>query len=140
MLGFEPTFDGWFLFGAHFPPSYRSLPLYHLEGSIRVVEDKVVLPDIASIPNFWIFSDIVQEQMVGSTKVPLLRVVPNNAPEENRFWVETCDPYYIPVNKTRVSSISITVAAGPGNLSAPMDLSHPVILILHFRPIPPPPS
>lgn len=137
MLGFRPTGDGWLMFGAYQPDDFQNLPRHHMEGNLTINQDYIPVPDIGKIPNFWIFTDIIRDQLVAGSKLPLLRVLPNNAPEENKFWVETCDPYYLPVNKSRISSITVTVTAGPNAMDTPIDLAHPVILVLHFRPVTP---
>jgi len=84
-----------------------------------------------SLPNFWIFCDVIQDQHVGSRQLPLLRNVANNAPEDN-FWIEPCDPYYLPVNKKQVNAITVTVC-GRASLDAVIHLENPVLVILHFR-------
>ena len=88
-----------------------------------------------AISSFWIYTDIVEEQFVGSHKQRLLRVVANNATEGN-YYIETLDPYYLPLRCNRVQAIGIDVCTGAGgcNLGSEVYLDNPVVLVLHFSP------
>ena len=86
------------------------------------------------LPNFWIYCDVIQDQYVGEKQQPLLRIIANNAPEET-FWIESCDPYYFPVNKCRINAISIDVWSGSRvSTGTPVHLENPILAVLHFRP------
>jgi hypothetical protein len=86
------------------------------------------------LPNFWIYCDVIQDQCVGEKQQPLLRIIANNAPEET-FWIESCDPYYFPVNKCRINAISIDVWSGSRvSTGTLVHLENPILAVLHFRP------
>lgn len=124
----------WFAFGAN---------EMKMTNDLFLSSSKYVAPQAASdqitmsggIPCFWIFSDVVQDQHVGSKQLPLLRVVANNAPEDS-FWIEAFDPYYLPVNKRHVNTITIYVCSEADIKDESLvHLQNPVLAVLHFRPL-----
>ena len=60
---------------------------------------------------FWVYCDCIADQLVGDRQINLLRILPNNAPE-NVWYIETVDPYYYPLVRGQLSTIKITVCNG----------------------------
>ena len=80
---------------------------------------------------FWVYADCIEEQVVGSTLKPLLRVMANSA-TVGAWYVEILDGYYLPVRGgRRIDTIKVWVCGGE-------DIQHlvfeeDILCILHFR-------
>ena len=85
---------------------------------------------------FWILSDVVEDQIVGDKLLPLLRILPNNAPP-NVWHVETCDAYYLPVARKHISTIEIRIQNGgffdTTDNNSTIVFERDVVVVLHFR-------
>lgn len=85
------------------------------------------------IQYFYLYSDICDMSRVGDTKAPLLSVIPFNPKEcrlltENRFTL----PMYVPVRKTYISHITVSIYDDAGKL-VPFHHDSISTLRLHFR-------
>ena len=83
----------------------------------------------------YIYSDIVQNRIVGDTMASLVRVVPI---EQKRLinssgvnWVRFQHIQYIPVNKTYTDTVEINIRRDNGDI-VPFE-SGKVVLTLHFK-------
>lgn len=56
--------------------------------------------------HIFVYSDIVQPQIVGDSLVPLLRIV-NITGEKGQVITETFRPYYLPINKVEFDTIEV---------------------------------
>jgi len=85
------------------------------------------------ITSLYIYSDIIKYQYVGDELAPLLRnvVVPNSAKTTQNIIYDS--PHYLPVNKTIIDNINISIRDEIGNfIHFKRGKS---IVKLHFRPI-----
>ena len=85
------------------------------------------------IQYFYFYSDICDMVRVGDTKAPLLATIPFNAKEcrlmtEKRFTL----PMYVPVKKTYISQITVSINDDAGKL-VPFHRDSITTLRLHFR-------
>ena len=85
------------------------------------------------IQYFYFYSDICDMVRIGDTKAPLLAAIPFNAKEcrlltEKRFTL----PMYVPVKKTYISQITVSVYDDAGKL-VPFHHDSITSLRLHFR-------
>ena len=85
------------------------------------------------IQYFYFYSDICDMVRVGDTKAPLLATIPFNAKEcrlltESRFTL----PMYVPVKKTYISHITVSIYDDAGKL-VPFHRDSITTLRLHFR-------
>ena len=59
---------------------------------------------------FYIYTDIIDLQYVGNTRVPLLKtVVINYNSSQNTSWTHYDNPQYLAINKTEITSIHIDI-------------------------------
>ena len=79
------------------------------------------------VPHFYIYTDIIQYQLVGDASTPLLRIVPAGVP-----WQQFTQPYYFKVNRGLLQSINIRICDAEGEELdfAPTDR---IVCVLHFR-------
>ena len=82
----------------------------------------------------YIYSSIVDHQIVGDTMAPLLRVVCPDAEKLGQTVSEKyIKPYYLPVNSSFIDTIDIQIRTTSGHLF-PFQSGNPVVISLHFRP------
>lgn len=85
------------------------------------------------MPAFWIFTDIIEDQIVGNTLKPLLCIVPNNT-QDTKYWIENVDPHYVSVRNRKLSSINIKICNSDDENHV-TQLDGITTVILHFRKI-----
>lgn len=89
---------------------------------------------ISLVGTLYIYTDIIEYQLVGSTRIPLLRnVVLNYDATRKTTWVHYDSPHYIRVNQTEIRSILVDIRDQKGNKI--LFESGEITLKLHFRPI-----
>lgn len=89
-------------------------------------------PQFENVPSMYIYTDIIQYQMVGDVKAPLLGVLPvKGSMNEQVFW-NFNPPYYIPINRNSIPTIQIRLCTETG-LPFPIAGDGKVICRLHFR-------
>lgn len=92
-------------------------------------------PDISEgFSSLFVYSDIVENRLVGDVMVPLLRVVPvrgSPSDPQNIQWESFKHVQYIPVNRTRADTIEVNISRDNGQ-SVPFE-SGKVVLTLHFK-------
>ena len=114
LLGYPATDKGYTL-----TTSGRAPMLPQLEGNAH---------------SLYIYSSVVENQLVGDTIAPLLRVVcPVSDKMGEKISEKYIRPYYVPVYANYIDTIDITIRTTTGHLY-PFLSGDPVILNLHFRP------
>ena len=98
-----------------------------------VYESSTPLSLTRHIQYFYFYSDICDMVRIGDTKAPLLASIPFNAKEcrlltEKRFTL----PMYVPVKKTYISQITVSINDDAGKL-VPFHRDSITTLRLHFR-------
>ena len=85
------------------------------------------------VGTLYIYTDIIDYQLVGSTRIPLLRnlVLDYNSTRKT-IWVHYDQPHYLRVNKTEIRSILIDIRDDKGNKI--LFDSGSITIKLHFRP------
>ena len=89
-------------------------------------------PDLDAGRNLiYVYSDIVEPQMVGTSRVPLLRIVHVKGEHGNSIEKLFYAPQYLPVVSKEISRINIELKFGSGQL---IDFnSGQTVVTLHFR-------
>ena len=88
---------------------------------------------LGGVYNIYIYSDIVDYQLVGDSHVPLLRCI-NITPEVGRMPTLTYDkPHYTSLSKSVIDDIEISLK-NDQNQYIPFTYGK-VIVKLHFRPV-----
>ena len=83
--------------------------------------------------SLYIYSSIVDHQVVGDTTAPLLRVVCPDAEKLGQTVSEKyIKPYYLPVNTSYIDTIDIQIRTTSGHLF-PFLSGSPVVVSLHFQ-------
>ena len=83
--------------------------------------------------SLYIYSSIVDHQIVGDTAAPLLRVVCPDADKLGQTVSEKyIKPYYLPINTSYIDTIDIQIRTTTGHLF-PFISGSPVVVSLHFR-------
>ncbi len=83
------------------------------------------------IPALYLYSDVVEDELVGDSKVPLLRTVPISGKRGDMVNINFPRPFFKPVTKGYINSIEIEIKDDTGkNISFN---SGKVICVLHFR-------
>ena len=81
----------------------------------------------------YIYTDIIDYQLVGSGRIPLLRNVVLDYNESRKTtWVHYDQPHYLRVNQTEIRSILIDIRDENGNKI--LFDSGSITIKLHFRP------
>ena len=81
--------------------------------------------------DLYVYSDIVQAQLVGDALVPLLRIVPVQGNDGQRVSRSFERPHYLPVSRREFETIEVNIKRDTGE-SVPFELGK-VLLTLHFR-------
>jgi hypothetical protein len=83
----------------------------------------------------YVYSDIVQNQFVGDTLVPLLRVVPIRGADKNVYrGEEFLHPRYLPTKRETTSVMEFNLRTDAGKVIS--FKTGKVVLTLHFRALP----
>ena len=103
--------------------------------TIRKSEQAQYLPHWeGSTHSLYIYSSIVDYQVVGDVVAPLLRVV---CPESSKLGQTVSEkyikPYYLPVSSNYIDTIDVQIRTTSGHLF-PFMSGSPVVVSLHFRP------
>lgn len=100
----------------------------NLSGSATARKEADLNMDFHSL---YIYTDIVEAQMVGDSQVPLIRVVPVETTATEIVMKTFLSPQYIPVSRKQFSTIEINIRLHTGEL-APFADGH-LLVTLHFR-------
>jgi hypothetical protein len=86
----------------------------------------------AGMTAIYVYSDIVQNQFVGDTLVPLLRVVPIRGADKNVYrGEEFLHPRYLPTKRETTSVMEFNLRTDTGKVIS--FKTGKVVLTLHFR-------
>ena len=103
--------------------------------TLRGTEIGRVLPQLeGSAHSLYIYTSVVDHQLVGNAVAPLLRVVcPAGDKIGEKVSEKYIKPYYLPVNSSYIDKIDIQIRTTAGSFY-PFLSGDPVIVTLHFRP------
>lgn len=103
-----------------------------IKGDKNIVKGEVVKPFLNDIDVLYIYSDIVEYQIVGDTIAPLLQIVASTNTKTDSFIDKIYDsPHYIPVSRNNIESIEIDIRSDKG---LPINFtSGRVVVKLSFR-------
>lgn len=88
---------------------------------------------ISLIGVLYIYTDIIDYQLVGTGRIPLLRnIVLDYNSSRKTIWVHYDQPHYLRVNQTEIRSILIDIRDDNGNKI--LFDSGSITLKLHFKP------
>jgi len=79
----------------------------------------------------YVYSDVVQSQIVGNSQVPLIRIVPAEGKEGDHITTRFTSPQYLPVSKKQFETIEIDIKRDTGE-KVPFEFGR-VLVTLHFR-------
>ena len=63
--------------------------------------------------NCYIYTDIVQNQLMGDVKAPFLRVVP--VKDENMTYIHYDRPHFLHISRNNISVVEVNIRNGRGN-------------------------
>ena len=110
--------------------SSGEIEFLHLK--INEITEADLPPMLTRISNIYVYTNIIDYQLVASTKAPLLGSFPVQSKwGEHAFWNFT-PPYYVRLNNKNIRTIEIRVCDQHGNT---IDFQGPsdVVCSLHFR-------
>jgi len=82
-------------------------------------------------PTFYVYCDLVRQQLVGNELAPLLRIVAPSGKRGDTISKTFHRPFYVPVSKGYISSVEIKIS---NEERKPIKfISGKVVCILHFR-------
>ena len=81
--------------------------------------------------SLYVYTDIVEAQMVGDSKVPLIRIVPVETTATKIVMKTFLSPQYIPVSRKQFNKIEMNIRLHTGEL-VPFAAGH-LLVTLHFR-------
>ena len=89
-------------------------------------------PDVQlGIYSLYVYSDLLEAQAVGDSRVPLLRIIPVQG-SHGEFITKTYErPQYFPVQKSRVDTVQVDIRDDTGELIH--FESGKVVVTIHFR-------
>ncbi len=89
-------------------------------------------PDVqVGIRNMWIYTPLIEYQMVGPVMTPLIKIVPIRGSFGDQSIAEFTNPHYVDVLEKNFDSVEISIKDMSGN---PMPFSFGgVVVKLHFR-------
>jgi hypothetical protein len=105
------------------------------EYVIKRTEKASFMPQLeGNAHSLYIYSSIVDHQIVGDVVAPLLRVVCPDADKLGQLVSEKyIKPHYLPVNSSYIDTIDIQIRTTAGHLF-PFNSGSPVVVSLHFKP------
>lgn len=90
-------------------------------------------PDITGgFNSLYVYTDIIEHQLVGDTAAPLLRCVPVQGKTHDFITIIYDEPHYVPINKHHIETIHIEIKSDQ-NQTVPFRYGK-VIVRLHIRP------
>lgn len=103
-----------------------------IRSNTIVTSPHAALPS-AGFHTMYVYSDIVEQQMVGDEQAPLLRVLPiEDQRSAETFVSKTFSKiYYVPVEKKRITEIELVTMDDSGR-QVGFDYGK-VVIVLHFR-------
>jgi hypothetical protein len=80
----------------------------------------------------YVYSDVIKYQIVGDIQAPLIGTVPVQGKRGEQVYWSFSPAYYIPINKTAISTIELRLCNETGDL-VPFDEGSDVLCKMHFR-------
>ena len=100
------------------------------------LDDKFIMPTIISSTNYaLIYSDIIEEQFFGDSKINVLKMIPLKSTNDSEVITFFDNLHYVPLCKNNFTSINIQIRDVYGELIQFDDLFTYVVIKLHFRKI-----
>lgn len=107
-------------------------------GDTMIKSNSIQKSPFAALPsagfhNMYVYSDIVQPQIVGDSQAPLLRVLPvEDRGERETFVAKTFHKiYYAPILKKRINKIYFQIL---DDMAQPVGFYYgKIVIVLHFR-------
>ena len=117
--------------------SILGLPNTKKEEDLQLIDTQTVIkgesaPVLDHSPLMFIYSNIIDYQIVGDTLTPLLGVVPVKSGARQQSHWTFAPPYYIPVKTSDLNIIGIQLKTDTGD-AYPIASNGKVVLRLHFR-------
>ena len=107
----------------------RVLNLPHTNSSIAAIT-AINLPS-AMRPFLHVHCDVIHAQLINDDEYPLLRVINNNAIQNEKVMVSFPQPHYYPLARRYINSIHIYITDHIN--SDILVFTHPISYLLHFR-------
>lgn len=86
----------------------------------------------AGFYHMFVYTDVIQHQLVGDVLAPLLRTVPVTGEHKDTVFKSFSPVYYVPVNRKHIEDITIEVK---NDQNRPVKFKYgKVVITLHFRP------
>ena len=104
--------------------------LSQFQEAVTAFNVKNPLLETHGMPSFWMFTNIITEQLVENQYLPLLRIIPNNA-SENVSQIEAIEGQYISLSVRRISAITIKIC-NEADIDEIVPFDNDVVCILHF--------
>jgi len=119
---------------AHHPPleigEVPDLPLNH--DASYTLKSSYTINMGRDMDSLWVYSDIIEKQVTGSTTSPLLRILPALGRTYGESVVVRYDkPHYFPLAEHTIQSVGIAIYDSFGR--RPVPFQQPIVLTLHFR-------
>ena len=91
------------------------------------------IPTFDAVESLFIYTDITKSQLVGDTQAPLLGVAPTSLDSGGTrgYWGFN-PPFYVPLNKSFIDTIKITIRNDKGD-KVKFPKGSKLISRLHFR-------
>ena len=105
----------------HEPPIYYISPI------------SSATPVLHSIHSLYLYSDIVEHQLVGNASAQLMDIAPVQGSPGQRAHYVFDPPTYLPVNRNFIETIHVTIHDGAGGETLFPDDVENVVCCLHFR-------
>ncbi len=86
-----------------------------------------------NIETIFVYSDVCEEQLVGSQRAQMLKLVPVTVQKGERQCNEYPRPAYVPVVPTTLGNIEISLCDRTGEVIQIWDPNSLVTIVLHFR-------
>lgn len=87
----------------------------------------------ANIETIFVYSDVCEEQLVGTQRAQILKLVPVTVSKGERQCNEYPRPAYVPVVPTKLRNIEMLICDSTGNEIKIWDPNSLVTVVLHFR-------
>ncbi len=105
----------------------------NIRGHFRAVKFFLSNSHISYIENMYVYTDIIEDVIVGEEYAKLLRIVPVKTGFDKMQFTEFTTPHYLPIENDRVDRINMTVRDHLGDKIRFVDIQSPVTYKLHFR-------
>lgn len=102
-----------------------------ISSSARVVESPFIVDPNSDFHLFYLYSDIVEPQVIGDIQAPLLRIITVRGHDGDMIHELYDRPHYVPILRKNFQTIEIVIRTHTGNLVS--FARGKLIVKLHFR-------